>query len=65
MMYGMPLIFFFLFYNAPSGLLLYWTVSNIIQMGQQLIINKFMRQKKAEIAAQAGQFKIVKKGKKR
>ena len=65
MMYGMPLIFFFLFYNAPSGLLLYWTVSNIIQMGQQLIINKFMQQKKAEIAAQAGQFKIVKKGKKR
>ena len=65
MMYGMPLIFFFLFYNAPAGLLLYWTVSNIIQMGQQLIINKFMRQKKAEIAAQAGQFKIVKKGKKR
>jgi len=44
---------------------LYWTVSNIIQMGQQLIINKFMRQKKTEIAAQAGQFKIVKKGKKR
>ena len=64
MMYGMPLIFFFLFYNAPSGLLLYWTVSNIIQMGQQLIINKLMRQKKAEISAQAGQFKIVKKGKK-
>ena len=65
MMYGMPLIFFFLFYNAPSGLLLYWTVSNIIQMGQQLVINKLMRQKKAEISAQAGQFKIVKKGKKR
>lgn len=39
MMYGMPLLFFFLFYNAPSGLLLYWTVSNLIQLGQQLYIN--------------------------
>src|SRR5574344_229038 len=52
MMYGMPVIFFFIFYNAPSGLLLYWTVSNLIQMGQQLIINKIMAQKKNEIAAQ-------------
>ncbi len=50
MMYGMPLVFFFLFYNAPSGLLLYWTVSNLIQMGQQLIINKIMAEKKAEMA---------------
>lgn len=40
MMYGMPILFFFLFYNAPSGLLLYWTVSNLIQLGQQLFINK-------------------------
>ena len=39
MMYGMPILFFFLFYNAPSGLLLYWTVSNLIQLGQQLYIN--------------------------
>ena len=50
MTYGMPLMFFFLFYNAPSGLLLYWTVSNIFQMIQQIIINKMMEQKKAEIA---------------
>ena len=40
MTYGLPIIFSFMFYNAPSGLLLFWTVSNIIQMGQQLIINK-------------------------
>ena len=40
MMYGMPLMFFFLFYDAPSGLLLYWTVSNLIQLAQQLYINK-------------------------
>ena len=48
MMYGMPLIFFFIFYNAPSGLLLYWTVSNVIQLGQQLVINKTMKNKIAQ-----------------
>ncbi|MGN0729467.1 membrane protein insertase YidC [Treponema sp.] len=49
MMYGMPLMFFFLFYNVPSGLLLYWAVSNIIQIGQQLVINKVMKKKLSEI----------------
>ena len=48
MMYGLPLIFFFLFYNVPSGLLLYWTVSNILQIGQQMIINKMVKKSKAE-----------------
>lgn len=51
MMYVMPVMFFVMFYNAPSGLLLYWTVSNIFQMGQQIIINKTMKQKKGELAA--------------
>ena len=48
MMYGMPLMFFFMFYNAPSGLLLYWLTSNILQIFQQLIINKMMKEKRAE-----------------
>jgi len=46
MMYGMPIMFFFILYNAPSGLLLYWMVMNLISIGQQLIVNK-RRQKKA------------------
>lgn len=50
MMYGMPLLFFFLFYNVPSGLLLYWTSSNIFQIGQQIIINRIMKAKRAELA---------------
>lgn len=49
MMYGMPFMFFFLFYNAPSGLLLYWTVSNVFQMVQQIIINRALTKKKAEL----------------
>lgn len=60
MMYGMPIIFFFLFYNAPSGLLLYWTVSNIFQMVQQVIINKTLNKKKAEMA---GKVQVKGKGK--
>ncbi|MCR5766527.1 MAG: membrane protein insertase YidC [Treponema sp.] len=40
--YGMPIMFFFLFYSAPAGLLLYWLTSNIWQVGQQLVINKMM-----------------------
>lgn len=47
MTYGLPLIFFFVFYNAPAGLLLYWLTSNVLQIGQQLVINKIMKDKRA------------------
>ena len=57
MMYGMPLIFFFLFYNAPSGLLLYWTVSNVFQLGQQLIINRTMKNAVVELPVKTGKKK--------
>ena len=46
MMYGMPLFFFFMFYNAPSGLLLYWTCTNFLMLVQQMIIKAMMKQKK-------------------
>ena len=49
MMYAMPVFFFFMFYNAPSGLLLYWTVSNVLQLVQQLAINKMMHAKRKEL----------------
>lgn len=48
MMYGMPLMFFFVFYNAPSGLLVYWICSNLLTLVQQVIINKMMQAKKEE-----------------
>ena len=37
--YGMPILFFFILYSAPSGLLLYWSVQNMLSMGQQLYTN--------------------------
>jgi YidC/Oxa1 family membrane protein insertase len=47
MMYAMPLVFFFILYEVPSGLLLYWIVSNILQMIQQIYINRSVRRKDA------------------
>ena len=46
MMYGMPLFFFFMFYNAPSGLLLYWTCANFLMLVQQMIIKAMMKGRK-------------------
>jgi len=45
MLYGMPLFFFFMFYDAPSGLLLYWTFTNFLMLVQQLIIKHTMNKK--------------------
>ena len=39
MTYAMPIIFLFVLYDVSSGLLLYWTMTNIISIGQQLYIN--------------------------
>lgn len=36
----LPLIFVVLFASLPSGLLLYWVVQNILQILQQVYINK-------------------------
>jgi YidC/Oxa1 family membrane protein insertase len=45
MTYMMPVMFFFILYNMPSGLLLYWTMQNIFTVAQQWYINH-RRQKK-------------------
>ena len=53
MLYVMPAVFFFILYDMPSGLLVYWIMSNILTMGQQVILNRFMARKKALAAAAA------------
>ena len=40
MMMFMPIIFTFMFLNFPTGLVLYWLVNNILQIGQQYYIQK-------------------------
>ena len=42
MMLLMPLMMGFLFYNASSGLVLYWLTGNLVGIGQQLLFNKLM-----------------------
>ncbi|HRZ90566.1 MAG TPA: YidC/Oxa1 family membrane protein insertase, partial [Spirochaetia bacterium] len=53
MMYGMPIMFFFILYDVPSGLLVYWIVSNVLTIGQQAVINRMIHQKKLAAAAAA------------
>jgi YidC/Oxa1 family membrane protein insertase len=40
MMLIMPFIFTFMFLNLPSGLVLYWTVSNVLQIAQQWYMDR-------------------------
>jgi YidC/Oxa1 family membrane protein insertase len=47
MMMFMPVIFTFFFINMPSGLVLYWFVSNLLAIGQQMVT---MRSKQGAVA---------------
>ena len=53
LLYIMPIVFFFVLYDMPSGLLVYWTSSNLLTMVQQLTIMKYLAKKKAAQAAEA------------
>ncbi|PKL91294.1 MAG: hypothetical protein CVV21_08765 [Candidatus Goldiibacteriota bacterium HGW-Goldbacteria-1] len=39
MLWGMPIFLTFLSFSWPSGLLLYWSMSNILGIAQQLMVN--------------------------
>lgn len=39
-MYLMPVIFGFVFYNLPSGLVLYWFINNLLTIFHQLVIKR-------------------------
>src|SRR5204863_8374641 len=43
MMLFMPVIFTFMFLNLPAGLVLYWTVSNVLQIAQQWYMDRSAR----------------------
>ncbi len=40
MMMMMPIIFAFMFYRLASGMVLYWLTSSVVQVGQQVVINR-------------------------
>jgi YidC/Oxa1 family membrane protein insertase len=48
MMLIMPVIMTVFFMNFQSGLVLYWLTSNVLQIGQQYIMNRMMQKKKRE-----------------
>jgi YidC/Oxa1 family membrane protein insertase len=55
---GMPIFMLYMMWSAPSGLLVYWLVGNIVGFSQQLLINRMTKSddeaeppgKKAEMA---------------
>ncbi|WP_304222858.1 membrane protein insertase YidC [Gracilinema caldarium] len=51
MLYAMPIMFFFILYDVPSGLLVYWIMSNLLTLVQQMIINQYLARHKASRAA--------------
>jgi YidC/Oxa1 family membrane protein insertase len=53
---GMPLFMLYVLWSAPSGLLLYWLVGNIVGFAQQFIINKWTNPApdEAEVAGPPG-----------
>jgi YidC/Oxa1 family membrane protein insertase len=46
MMLFMPVIFTFMFFNLPSGLVLYWTLSNVLQIAQQKYMERMGKTEK-------------------
>jgi YidC/Oxa1 family membrane protein insertase len=40
MLYLMPIMFTFIFWGMPSGLVLYWLVNNVLQIGHQYQMNR-------------------------
>ena len=47
MMMLMPVMFIFIFWTMPSGLVLYWTLQNVFQIANQLFVNWWGKRKVA------------------
>jgi YidC/Oxa1 family membrane protein insertase len=58
-MYVLPVVFLFILYDMPSGLVLYWTVQNILSTAQQVYINWLRKKKDTEAAGRSGQTPLL------
>jgi YidC/Oxa1 family membrane protein insertase len=47
MMLLMPVVFTFMFWSFPTGLVIYWLVNNLLSIGQQLLYNRQVEAAKA------------------
>lgn len=61
MMYMMPVMFFFLLNNYPSGLSYYYFLANLITIGQTYLIRSFVDDEKIRTQLQANKKKPAKK----
>jgi YidC/Oxa1 family membrane protein insertase len=61
MMYMMPLVFGFMFYQLPSGLVLYYLTSNLVNIGQQWFFNHTDTARVAALSVQPPKKKIGRK----
>jgi YidC/Oxa1 family membrane protein insertase len=59
---GMPLFMLYILWSAPSGLLLYWLVGNIVGFLQQFVINKWTQPGPDEDSGEPPGKKSPKKG---
>lgn len=64
MMMFMPVVFTALFLSFPSGLVVYWTVNNVLTVAHQYWMNRSMKLEEAAAAA-AAELEEPKKGKKK
>ena len=60
----MPIVFTALFVNLPSGLVIYWTVNNILTIGHQYYMLKGHKDKESEAPEKPAEKKKSKKGRK-
>lgn len=48
---GMPIFMLYILWSAPSGLVLYWLVGNIVGFTQQFLINRWTKSEDEEVPA--------------
>ena len=48
---GMPIFMLYILWSAPSGLVLYWLVGNIVGFSQQFLINRMTKSDEEEVPA--------------
>jgi YidC/Oxa1 family membrane protein insertase len=64
MTFGLPVIFLFMLYEMPSGLMVYWCVQNLLTVVQQWYINNHVKTqppKKAAVTAGKPKLKLAPK----
>jgi len=60
-MYIMPVVFGFISFQFPSGILVYWVTSNIWGIGQQWIVNKIVTKEKVKEELKQEKERLAKK----